>query len=319
MTMLDDQDLAALALTSRLIESDAKPLSSREFWALRRNVEPTMLHGKTATEIASEFAIPHEEAERIARLLDRAAGLAIALEKLDHSGIWTITGVGQRYPEWLRNRMRDAAPVVLHGVGDTSLLETDGVGVVGSRDISSEGSRVAREIAQIAVRSGLPVVSGAARGVDQVAMNGALEAGGQVVGVLADSLKRTVTRPDTRRGVADGQICLVTPYTPHAPFSVGNAMGRNKIIYSLSRCTIVVASDHETGGTWAGAVEVLKNRYGRVASWTGAGSGAGNSALVERGAIELSDVARLHEHLDECVLPAPVADETMGHQLTLGF
>jgi predicted Rossmann fold nucleotide-binding protein DprA/Smf involved in DNA uptake len=177
--MLDDQDLAALALTSRLVESEAKPFSSREFWALRRNVEPFMLHGKPATEIASEFAVPDEEAERIARLLDRAAGLAIALERLDHSGIWTITGVGQRYPERLRSRLRDAAPVVLHGVGDTSLLETDGVGIVGSRDISSEGTRVAREIAQIAVRSGLPVVSGAARGVDQVAMNGAFEAGGQ--------------------------------------------------------------------------------------------------------------------------------------------
>jgi len=166
MRMLDDQDLAALALTSRLVESEAKPFSSREFWALRRNVEPFMLHGKPATEIASEFAVPDEEAERIARLLDRAAGLAIALERLDHSGIWTITGVGQRYPERLRSRLRDAAPVVLHGVGDTSLLETDGVGIVGSRDISSEGTRVAREIAQIAVRSGLPVVSGAARGVD---------------------------------------------------------------------------------------------------------------------------------------------------------
>ena len=35
MTMLDDQDLAALALTSRLVDSPVKPLSSREFWALR--------------------------------------------------------------------------------------------------------------------------------------------------------------------------------------------------------------------------------------------------------------------------------------------
>lgn len=66
------------------------------------------------------------------------------------------------------------------------------------------------------------------------------------------------------------------PWSPEAitlavPFSVGNAMGRNKIIYGLSRCTIVVATDDGTGGTWAGATEALKNHYGRVASWTGAG------------------------------------------------
>jgi predicted Rossmann fold nucleotide-binding protein DprA/Smf involved in DNA uptake len=319
MTMLDEQDMAALALTSRLVDSTAKPLSAREFWALRRIVEPSALHGMSATELTAELAIPGEDAERIARLFDRATGLALAIEKLDHSGIWTITGVGEHYPERLGARLRDATPVVLHGVGDLSLLKIDGVGVVGSRDISNEGSRVAREIAQTAAKSGLPVLSGAARGVDRDAMDGALDVGGQVVGVVADSLERAVARPDTRRGVADGQICLITSYTPAAPFSVGNAMGRNKIIYGLSRCTVVVASDHDNGGTWAGATEALKNHYGRVASWTGPGSDAGNSALVKRGAIELSDVAGLEELLQEAVASPPVNDEALGDQLTLGF
>ena len=151
MTMLDEQDLAALALTSRLVDSAAKPLSPREFWVLSRRIELSILRGKTASEIASELAVSGEGAERIARLFDRAAGVALAIEKLDHSGIWTVTGVCQRYPERLRARLRDGAPVVLHGVGDTSLLDTDGVGVVGSRETSREGCRVTREIAQIAV------------------------------------------------------------------------------------------------------------------------------------------------------------------------
>ena len=188
--MFDEQDLAALALTSRLVDSATKPLSAREFWALCRGSEPSALHGMTASEIAAELSVPSEDAERIAKLFDRAGGLAIALEKLDHAGIWTITGVGGRYPERLRTRLGDSAPVVLHGVGDTSLLDADGVGVVGSRDISAEGSQVAREIAQGAVKLGLPVVSGAARGVDGDAMNAAFEAGGQVVGVLADALEQ---------------------------------------------------------------------------------------------------------------------------------
>jgi predicted Rossmann fold nucleotide-binding protein DprA/Smf involved in DNA uptake len=290
-----------------LVDSAAKPLSLREFWALCRGSGPSALHGMTASEIAAELSVPSEDAERIAALFDRAGGLAIALEKLDHAGIWTITGVGERYPERLRTRLGDSAPVVMHGVGDASLLDADGVGVVGSRDISADGSQVAREIAQGAVKLGLPVVSGAARGVDGDAMNAAFEAGGWVVGVLADALESAVTRRSTRRGVAGGQICLVTPYPPSAPFSVGNAMGRNKIIYGLSRCTIVVASDHETGGTWAGATEALENGYGRVASWMGPGGGAGNRALGQRGAVELSDVNRLGE-LDESVDPLRVID-----------
>ena len=317
--MLDDQDLSALALTSRLVESDVKPLSSREFWVLRRTVEPSALHGMTAGAIAAEWPVLGPEAGRIAALFDRVAGLAIAIEQLDHSGIWTITGVGQRFPERLRTRLRDAAPVVLHGVGDVALLETDGVGVVGSRGISPEGSQVGREIAQAAVKLGMPVASGAARGIDSDAMNRAVEVGGEVVGVVADSLERAVSRRTTRQGVTKGQICLVTPYVPTAPFSVGNAMGRNKIIYALSRCTVVVASDHDSGGTWAGATEALKNSFGRVATWTGPGSGAGNSALVQRGAIELSDVARLDDLLDESLVPTPSKREESGQQLPLEF
>jgi len=55
--MLDDQDLAALALTSRLVDATVKPLSSREFWALRRDIEPAALHGVTAADIAKQPAL----------------------------------------------------------------------------------------------------------------------------------------------------------------------------------------------------------------------------------------------------------------------
>ena len=80
-------------------------------------------------------------------------------------------------------------------------------------------------------------------------MNTAFAVGGQVVRVVADSHGRAVSHPGTRRGVADRQISLVMPYTRAAPFSVGNAVGRNKIIYGLARCTIVVAADRDSGGT----------------------------------------------------------------------
>jgi predicted Rossmann fold nucleotide-binding protein DprA/Smf involved in DNA uptake len=317
--MQDEQGLAALALTSRLVESTAKPLSAREFWALRRRIEPSSLLGMAAGEIAMELAVGAADSERIATLVDRGAGLAIALERMSHSGMWTLTCFDDRYPARLRRRLGDNAPAVLHGVGDPDLLATDGVGVVGSRNVAPEGSEVAAEIAYTAARLGFPVVSGAARGVDESAMNGALEAGGHTVGVLADTLERTVGRPQIRQGVVEGQICLTTPYSPTTPFSVGNAMGRNKIIYGLCRCTIVVATDLDTGGTWAGAAESLKNHFGRVAAWNGAGAGAGNGPLIERGAEELTDVKDLERLLSEDEDLLPVERDPSGQQLTLGF
>jgi predicted Rossmann fold nucleotide-binding protein DprA/Smf involved in DNA uptake len=55
--------------------------------------------------------------------------------------------------------------------------------VVGSRNVGREAMEVASEVARLAVRERIPVVSGAARGIDQTAMAAALEAGGQVVGI----------------------------------------------------------------------------------------------------------------------------------------
>ncbi|HDH26518.1 MAG TPA: DNA-processing protein DprA, partial [Actinobacteria bacterium] len=144
-------------------------------------------------------------------------------------------------------------------------------------------------------RGGLPVFSGGARRVDQLAMAAALDAGGSVVGVLADSLERQIRKPDTLVALDGGQICLITQQHPRAGFSVGAAMGRNKLIYALADVTVVVASDRGRGGTWQGAVEALRHGYGNVAVWRGAGEGAGNTELEKSGALPLTAVERLDE------------------------
>ncbi|MCY3786193.1 MAG: hypothetical protein OXG47_05640 [bacterium] len=60
---------------------------------------------------------------------------------------------------------------------------------------------------------------------------------------------RTLRSPDIRRAIHEGRAVICTPYSPEAPFSVGNAMGRNKLIYALSDLTLVVAANVDTGGT----------------------------------------------------------------------
>lgn len=58
-----------------------------------------------------------------------------------------------------------------------------------------------------------------------------------------------------------------------------SAMGRNKVIYALSKATLVVASDEDSGGTWSGATEALKRGIAPVITWVGEGSGPGNEPL----------------------------------------
>ena len=82
-----------------------------------------------------------------------------------------------------------------------------------------------------------------------------------------------------------GDLCLVTPYSPNAGFSVGAAMGRNRLIYALANYAIIVASDAETCGTWAGATETLKNGWVPVFVLEHAAMPEGNKLLLQKGAL----------------------------------
>lgn len=289
MSATTETSLLSQSLLSRLAPASVRPLSSHEYWTLTRIARIDELEGLTAEEIGTRFGLKQDFAERVRTLLGRGRALALAVEELEHKGFWVLTADDERYPARLRARLGDAAPAMLYGVGDQALLGIDGVGVVGSRDIGPESAEVAGQVAHFAAIREVPVVSGGARGVDRKAMNAACEAGGAAVGVLADSLLKTVGDSSVRRVVASGQLCLVTPYSPSAPFSTGNAMGRNKIIYALARGTVVIRSDLGTGGTWAGASEAMSKNYGAVWSWLGKGAGPGNEALVRLGARTLED------------------------------
>jgi predicted Rossmann fold nucleotide-binding protein DprA/Smf involved in DNA uptake len=142
------------------------------------------------------------------------------------------------------------------------------------------------EVGRLAARAGRTLVSGGAKGIDQSAMRGALEAGGKASGVLADSLEKTSMNRDHRNLLIDGQLVLISPYDPNAGFNVGNAMQRNKLIYALADASLVVSSDLNKGGTWAGATEQLnKFRFVPVYVRSTGEMSPGLNALRTKGAL----------------------------------
>jgi predicted Rossmann fold nucleotide-binding protein DprA/Smf involved in DNA uptake len=79
---------------------------------------------------------------------------------------------------------------------------------------------------------------------------------------------------------------LISPYDPSAGFNVGNAMQRNKLIYALADASLVVSSDFNKGGTWAGATEQLeKLRFVPVFVKSPSGGSEGLEALQRKGAL----------------------------------
>jgi predicted Rossmann fold nucleotide-binding protein DprA/Smf involved in DNA uptake len=297
---LSDDGLALLALCSgfALPEGAAAdgttPFTLSEWNKLARQIhdsplkQPVALQGRKAADLVSALALPPDDAQRIVRLLDRSGRLALELEGLFSRGLWAVTRADEPYPAKLRDTLKHQAPTVLFGAGSLELLKVGGIAVIGSRNIDEAGTAFALEVGRKAAAARLPVVSGGARGTDRLAMGAALEAGGVAFGVLADSLERTVRQPDLRQLLLDGQLVLLTPYAPAAGFSVGAAMGRNKVIYGLADFAVVVSSDFQTGGTWAGAVEALKAGWCPVFARDGAEVPKGNRELLKLGAAPLA-------------------------------
>jgi predicted Rossmann fold nucleotide-binding protein DprA/Smf involved in DNA uptake len=308
---------SSLALPPHAAETDLSPLKLSEWNQLERKLRessfktPAALQGRSAEELAKALAIPTDEAERINRLLEFAEPLSAELQSLFERGLWVVTRVDELYPAKLRDTLKHQAPTILFGAGDIRLLQRAGVAVVGSRNIDEAGAVFAREVGTKAVAAKLPVVSGGARGTDRIAMQAALEADGLAFGALADSLERTARQPDVREFISDGKLVLLTPYAPTAGFSVGAAMGRNKLIYGLAEFAVVVSSDHQTGGTWAGAVEALKADWCPVLVRDGDNVPKGNKELLKLGAtslpaVELAEISDLSAWTTQHTAARPV-------------
>lgn len=281
---------ATLLLTcyfSKAANENAKPLTNSEWgrfalWLKEKNITPADLLIPEPLPLLSGWHDGQISQQRILSLLSRGHSLALAVEKWQRAGLWVITRSDAEYPIRLKARLKTNSPPVLFGCGEKSLLNVGGIAVVGSRNACDADLLFSQQLGAKAAVQAVAIVSGGARGVDEAAMMGAMQAGGNVIGVMADSLLKAATSAKWRNGLMDGRVVLVSPFYPEAGFNAGNAMARNKYIYCLADSSVVVYSG-KTGGTLSGAQENLKTRW--VPLWVKPtqDTDAANELLVNKG------------------------------------
>ncbi|WP_312280639.1 DNA-processing protein DprA [Oscillibacter sp.] len=156
--------------------------------------------------------------------------------------------------------LHDAAyPVRLRSIYDPPCLlyirgrlpavdELPAVAVVGTRKASPYGIRCAEDLSFGLAEAGAVVVTGLARGIDSVAAQGALRAGGLVIGVLGGGIDVIYPRENgwLYEDVAAAG-CLVSEYPPGAETLPGHFPIRNRIISGLSVAALVVEAPTRSG------------------------------------------------------------------------
>lgn len=302
-------------------DNECKPLTQTEYtkltkWLVSVNKRPCdLLDDKITIEAASNTGI---DISRLKFLLNRGFKLSLSVEEWNSNNIWVISRSDKEYPRRFKEHLKHKSPPLLFGCGDMNLLQGGGVSIVGSRNIDSIAETYTVNAARQCVQNELTVVSGGARGVDKIAMTTALKYGGYSIGVVAENLLKNSVSRDYRNFIASGRLLLLSPFHPNSRFSVGNAMSRNKLVYSMADFALIINSEHNKGGTWAGAKEELERLNHRpVFVRMDEHEAIGNRKLLELGASvwPISETKHLRQKLIDSSSNNKFTNEIGGYSI----
>ncbi|NJM08944.1 DNA-protecting protein DprA [Candidatus Gracilibacteria bacterium] len=176
----------------------------------------------------------------------RTLDLDAELLRVERAGVHLLCIEDEAYPRLVAEA--PAAPPVLYVRGELKAQDDWAVAIVGTRSPTSYGKEATYRIAYDLAASGVVVVSGLALGVDTIAHQAALEAGGRTIAVLGSGIDRIYPERNRRLGeqiVAQGALISDYPLgTAPAPL---NFPPRNRIISALTLATLVIEAGGESG------------------------------------------------------------------------
>ncbi len=214
------------------------------------NVGPVTFH-----QLLQRFGTPEAALEAIPRLAARGGRMATLriptgadidaeLTAGDRCGARLLISTDHAYPKMLRSL--SAPPPVVWIKGHDHLLNTPAVGIVGSRNASAAGQKLARDLAMGLGAAGKVVVSGLARGIDTVAHVGSLKTG--TIAVLGGGIDHIYPQEnaDLYHEIATTG-CLISDSPVGHTAQARDFPRRNRIIAGLGQGLVVIEAAHKSG------------------------------------------------------------------------
>jgi DNA processing protein len=219
-------------------------------------------------------------------------------EELAKQNVKAVTWEDAGYPRKLKEI--EQSPPLIYMKGEVLPEDDWAIAVVGTRTVSPYGQQVAAELGAFLAHQGITVVSGLARGVDSIAQQAALKAGGRTISVLAHGLDRVY--PPENRALAEDIVsngALISDYALGVPPESSNFPPRNRIISGLSTAVVVVEAGKRSGALIT--AEFAANQGREVFAVPGniyAPQSKGTNRIISEGAHPLLNFEHLIEALD---------------------
>jgi DNA processing protein len=212
----------------------------------------------------------------------------------------TLTLTSSDYPEILREIGQP--PKQLYILGSiTELLVMPRLAVIGSRKVSIYGRQVTQQLVRDAAARGIVIVSGLALGVDGIAHQAAIEAGGKTIAVLPTGLDKIypASHHQLAKKILETGGALITEYpTGTEPFKT-NFIARNRIVSGISD-GVLITEAAEKSGTLHTANFALEQGKTVMAVPGNINSplSAGTNNLIKAGAIPITNTQDIFHALD---------------------
>jgi DNA processing protein len=202
-------------------------------------------------------------------------------------------------------------PPLIYMRGDLREADDPAVAVVGSRRATPYGLEMAGRLASEIAAAGVTVVSGLARGIDEAAHRGALEAGGRTLAFLGSGLDRIYPRESARLAERISNAGAVLSEFPlgTAPLA-GNFPVRNRLISGVARGTLVVEAAPRSGSliTARMALEQGRDVFAVPGNAT-VTTARGSNLLIQQGAKLVMCGRDVLEEIPEVILPPEASGE----------
>ncbi len=204
------------------------------------DIRKSFLTNKVAREILST-----QEFDKMALCLSDQY-LQLRLDSYEKENIETITYYNSQYPYLLKEI--DSPPLCLYCKGNTQLLDSFAIGIVGTRKPTDYGIAITKQFTKALVEEDITIVSGLAVGIDTIAHKTALENEGKTIAVLAGGFHHIYPAINIR--LANQMITnnlLITEQNPDVPSLAYLFPIRNRIIAGLSRGILLPEASEKSG------------------------------------------------------------------------
>ena len=292
-----------LALTRSILLNDARWLDQ----LLAAFPTPESLLNASASALLRQ----NRGAEIVRRSIEESRPLSLPDSLVDGSGLYLVTPHDPEYPALLAE-CADRPPF-LFVRGDLKHLDTTTLSIVGTRKPSLDGQRAAAEFSAGAANAAICVVSGLALGIDGIAHDAALRAGGATIAALPCGIDRIYPHRhrDLAQRVATGGA-LVSEFPFGTPPRKHHFHRRNRTLSGLSMATLVVEAGRPSGTLLTASSAADQGRDVLVLPWSiYHPNGAGCRYLLADGATLMQSVEDLWAYLNVTPAVGPT-DASLG-------